>query len=184
MVREIMILPLLNDMSTDFATDEKRVLPDWQVQSSGDANVVYGIASTPAVDDGGPSSFTIKAGASVTEQGTGLSFSVECSCIDAQHLASGKTRQITEKTQATAMAKFDELALQLWFQEQLKECVRLCVLTRLRQIHRSDAQTVVQPDAQRTALQSQDLRSAEGEKAAVPPLDIQAASATLVATGG
>jgi hypothetical protein len=154
MVREIMILPLLNDLATDFATDGKKILPNWQAETSGDADALYGIVSTPIVEDGGPCAFTIKGGASVTEQGAGLSFSVECSCIDAQHLSSGKIRQIAEKTKTTAMAKFDELAVQLWFQEQLKECVRMCVLTRLRHIGRSDAAAVATAVAAPVAVPS------------------------------
>ena len=69
MVREIMILPQLNDLCKDFANDEEKVLPNWQVQSGGDADEVYAIAMTPTVDDGGPSCFVMKAQASVVEQG-------------------------------------------------------------------------------------------------------------------
>jgi len=160
MVRELMILPLLNDLSTDFAANEKKVLPNWQVQSAGDLDTVYGIASTPTVDDGGPSCFIIKAGASVAEQGAALNLSVECSCVDAQNLATGKIRQVTEKTKAMPMAKFDDLGSQLWFQDQLKECARMSVLTRMRHIPRADAQPAAAPvphvselpDAETTAL--------------------------------
>ena len=97
------------------------------------------------LDDGGPSSFLIKAAAAVIEQGAGLTLSVECSCVDAQNLATGKVRQLCEKTKAAAMMKFDDLGNQLWFHEQLKECVRLCVLTRLRHVHQSDARPAVEP---------------------------------------
>ena len=160
MVREIMVLPLLNDLSADFATDEKKVLANWQVESSGDLDAVFGIASTPALNDGGPSRFVIKAGESVAEQGVALNLSVECTCVDAQHLASGKVRQISEKTKALPIAKFDDLGSQMWFQDQLKECVRMSVLTRMRQISKADAQPAAAPvpqvsellDAKTTAL--------------------------------
>jgi hypothetical protein len=145
MVREIMILPLLNDIATDFATNARKVLPNWQVQSSGDADVVYGMATTPAVDDGGPTSFVIKAAATVMEQGGSLNLAVECSCVDAQHLSTGKIRQITEKAKSATMTKFDDLGAQMWFHDQLKECVRICVLTRLRHIRRGDIEPASTP---------------------------------------
>jgi hypothetical protein len=145
MVREIMILPLLNDLSADFAAEQKKVLSNWQIESGGDADVVYGIASTPTVNDGGPSCFIIKASVSVVEQGATLNLAVECSCVDAQNLATGKIRQVIEKTKAMPMAKFEELGSQVWYHDQLKECVRMCVLTRLRHIARPDPQPVSQP---------------------------------------
>ena len=147
MVREIMILPLLNDIAKDFSTNARKVLPNWQVESSGDADVVFGVASTPTVDDGGPTSFIIKAAATVVEQGTSLNLTVECSCVDAQHLSTGKIRQISEKTKAAMMAKFEDLAIQMWLHDQLKECVRMCVLTRLRHIPRGDRTPAPTPAA-------------------------------------
>jgi hypothetical protein len=138
MVREIMILPQLNDLCTDFATDDENVLPNWQVQSGGDADAIYAMAVTPAIDDGGPSCFTIKAGASVAEQGATLNLTVECSCVDAQNLSTGKARQICEKTKPVAMLKFDDLGSEMWFHKQLEECARMCVLTRMRYAPRGD----------------------------------------------
>ncbi len=144
MIREIMILPLLNDLATDFENAKKRVLPNWQVQSGGDTDAIYGIASTPPIDDGGPSTFIVKAGVIVAEQGATLNLSVECSCVDAQNLSTGKIRQICEKTKAVTIAKFEELSSQMWFHDQLKECVRMCVLTRMRHMPRSDAGPVLE----------------------------------------
>jgi hypothetical protein len=138
MVHEIMILPQLNDLCKDFATDEEKVLPNWQVQSGGDANEVHAMAMTPTIDDGGPSCFVIKAQASVVEQGATLNLTVECSCIDAQNISTGKVRQIYEKTKAATMVKFDDLSSEMWFHRQLEECARLCILTRMRYAPRRD----------------------------------------------
>jgi hypothetical protein len=146
MVREIMILPLVNDFVTDFATEQRRILPTWDIESGGDVDALHAIASTPIVSDGGPSCFVIKAAVSVVEQGATLNLAVDCSCIDAQNLATGKTRQITEKTKAVPMAKFDDLGSQMWFHDQLKECVRMCVLTRMRHIPRQGMGPAPQPD--------------------------------------
>jgi hypothetical protein len=141
-VREIMILPQLSSLCTDFATDDEKVLPEWQIQSGGDADTAYGMAVTPSVDDGGPSSFCIKAGATVVELGVTLNLTVECSCVDAQNLSTGKVRQIYEKTKAAAMVKFDDLGSEMWYHKQLEECARLCVLTKLRHTpsRRADAE--------------------------------------------
>jgi hypothetical protein len=143
MVREIMILPQLNELCGDFAADEEKILPNWQVQSGGDIDTAFGMAVTPAVNDGGPSCFTIKGEASVAEQGATLNLTVACSCVDAQNLSTGKVRQIHEKTKAATIAKlddlgnatmvkFDDLASEMWFHKQLEECARMCVLTRMR----------------------------------------------------
>jgi hypothetical protein len=139
MVREIMILPMLNNLRAGFETDKEKVLPNWQIQSGGDADAVWGVAETPAVDDGGPSCFIVKAGASVADQGAALNLTVHCSCVDAQNLSTGKPRQIYEKTKAATMVKFDDLASEMWFHEHIKECVRMCVLTRMRHTPRHDA---------------------------------------------
>ncbi len=144
MVREIMILPQLNDLCEDFATDEEKVLPNWLVQSGGDDDAAYGMAVTPAVDDGGPSSFTIKAAASVAEQGATLNLTVDCCCVDGQNFATGKIRQIYEKTKAATMLKFDDLANEMWFHQQLEECARMCVLTRMRHGPRRDVERAVE----------------------------------------
>jgi len=144
MVREIMILPLLNDLCEDFAADEGKLLPEWQVQSGGDIDTVYGIAVTPNLNDGGPSSFTIKAEASVAEQGATLNLTVGCSCVDAQNISTGKVRQIYEKTKAATMLRFDDLGGEMWFHKQLEECARMCVLTRMRHTPRCDADSVLQ----------------------------------------
>lgn len=143
-VRELMIVPLLNDLCEDFATDEAKVLPKWQVESDGTADTFSGMAVTPSVNDSGPTCFTIRAEASVVEQGATLNLSVACSCIDAKNMPTGKVRQIHEKTKTAAMVKFDELSTQIWFHRQLQECARMCVLTRMRQSARSDADSVPQ----------------------------------------
>jgi hypothetical protein len=142
MVRELMILPQLQDLCTDFATDEEKVLPDWQVQSGGDANELHGTAVTPLVDDGGPSCFAIRAQASVVEEGATLNLTVLCTCVDAQNFSTGKPRQIGEKTKAMTMLKFDDLASEMWFHKQLQECARMCVLTRMRYAPRRDEEFV------------------------------------------
>ena len=144
MVREIMILPQLADLCADFATDEEKVLPNWRVQSGGDDDAAHGMAVTPAVDDGGPSSFIIKAAASVAEQGASLNLTVECSCVDAQNFATGKVRQIYEKTKAATMLKFDDLANEMWFHRQLEECARMCVLTRMRHGPRRNVEAAIE----------------------------------------
>jgi hypothetical protein len=142
MVREIMILPLLNDLVADFSNERRKILPNWDIESAGDVDALHAIASTPIISDGGPSCFVIKAAVSVVEQGAALNLAVDCSCIDAQNLATGKIRQITEKTKAMPMAKFDDLGSQLWFHDQLKECARMCVLTRMRHVPRHEAEPV------------------------------------------
>ena len=43
MVREIMILPLLNDLAADFARHKRNVLPTWEVQSGGDADALVSL---------------------------------------------------------------------------------------------------------------------------------------------
>ena len=144
MVREIMILPQLNDLCADFATDEEKVLPNWCVQSGGNDDEVHGRAVTPAIGDGGPSCFTIRAVASVAEQGATLNLTVECSCVDAQNFATGKIRQIYEKTKAATMLKFDDLTNEMWFHKQLEECARMCVLTRMRHSPRRDVGLAVE----------------------------------------
>jgi hypothetical protein len=148
MVLELMILPQLNDLCADFAADDEKVLPNWQVQTGGDADTVFGMIVTPPVHDGGPSCFTIRAAASVAEKGGTLNLTVECSCVDAQNLSTGKVRQIFERTKAATMAKFDDLgnaamvkfddlASEMWFHRQLEECTRMCVLTRMRHTPRN-----------------------------------------------
>lgn len=168
MIREIMILPLLNDLVADFATDDRKVLPEWQIESGGDADVVYGSASTPALDDGGPSCFVIKAGATVVEQGVSLSLNVECSCVDSHNLPSSKVRQIIEKSKVMPMAKFDDLGSQVWLHDHLKDCVRMCVVTRMRHLPRPDA-----PPAQTGAPATEPVAAAS---LGALPIDSEAAA--------
>jgi hypothetical protein len=138
-VREIMIVPLLNDLRDDFATDGKKVLPEWQVQSDGDTDAFSGTAITPHLGASGPTCFTIKAEASVAEQGAALNLSVVCSCGDPKNTSASKFRQIFEKTKSVPLLKFDELGTHMWFHKQLEECARMCVLTKMRQSSRNDA---------------------------------------------
>jgi hypothetical protein len=145
MVRELMILPLLNDLVADFTTDERQVLPTWRIESDGDADSLHATAASPTMDDGGPSCFIIKAGVTVVDGGASLSFSVECTCIESQNLATGKTRQIIEKTKAAPMDKFEDLAVQMWFHDYLKDCVRMSVTTRMRHLPRADAAAPAEP---------------------------------------
>jgi hypothetical protein len=138
LVREIMILPMLNNLRAGFSTNKAKVLPDWQVQSGGDTDAVWGEAETPAIDDGGPSCFVVRAGASVAEQGVALNLTVRCTCVDAQNLSTGKPRQLYEKTKAATTVTFDELNCEMWFHEHIRECVRMCVLTKMRHTPRHD----------------------------------------------
>jgi hypothetical protein len=142
-VREIMIIPLLNDLHRDFAADKKKVLPEWQIQSDGDTDTVSGTAATPNLGPGVPT-FTIKAEASVAEQGAALNLSVVCSCVDSKNASAGKPRELVAKTKSVPMQKFDDLGSQMWFHKQLEECARMCVLTKMRQSSKSDAESVPQ----------------------------------------
>jgi hypothetical protein len=143
-VREIMIVPLLNDLRDGFAADGKKVLPEWQVYSDGDIDAVSGTAVAANLGDGGPTCFTIKAEASVAEQGTALNLSVVCSCGDPKDAPTSKVRQLFEKTKMAPMMKFDELGSQMWFHKQLEECARMCVLTKMRRSSKSDADCAAQ----------------------------------------
>jgi len=143
MVREIIIIPLLNDLRNDFAAARKKVLPEWQVQSDGDVDKFFATAATPNLGAGGSTYFTIKAAASVAEHGAALDLSVVCSRVDPKNTAS-QLPPLYGKTKSTPMLKFDDLGSQMWFHKQLEECARMCVLTRMRQSRNGDADCVPQ----------------------------------------
>lgn len=140
-IRDKVIIPLLNDLRDDFADDEKKVLPVWQVQSVESADVFSGVAVTPGLDAG--ACFTIQAEASVVDGGESINLSVVCPPPNSKSPSAIQLTPLYDKTEKFQTAHvFDGLGSRTWFYRQLSECARICVLTRMRQFPTSDANAV------------------------------------------
>jgi hypothetical protein len=144
MVREIIVVPLLNELRDNMAAAGKEVLPQWQVQPAADGGNFFGTATTPNLGPGGPPCYTIKAEASVGEHGAALDLSVVCFHADPTSTSTSRVPPLYDKRKSMQMLKFDELGAQIWFQEQLEECARMCVLTRMRQLVNDNVQRVAE----------------------------------------
>ena len=143
MVRDQVILPLLNGLRDNFAAHKRKVLPEWQVQSDEDTDIFSGEAATPNLDASGATCFTIKAEASVAELGEFVNLSVVCSSVNSKSTSAGQVASLFDKTaKFPTVQKFDELSSRTWFHKQLAECARMCILTRMRQLPTSDADSV------------------------------------------
>ena len=134
MVRDRIMLPLLNDLRDDFAADEERVLPEWRVQCREDADVFCGEAITPTLDAGGSTYFTISAESAVVEDGKFVNLSVVCSSVHPNDTLASQLAPLFDKaTKLPAEHGFDEWSSRTWVYKQLAECARMCVLARIRQ---------------------------------------------------
>jgi hypothetical protein len=134
LVRDSIIVPLLNDLRDDFAADEKKLLPEWKVQSTDDANTFLGTAATTALNVGRSASFLIKAEASVVEGGDFMDFSVMCSSPQSDTTSAAQLAPLFNITEKYPTAhKFDEAASRTWFYKQLTECARMCILAKMRE---------------------------------------------------
>jgi hypothetical protein len=142
MVREIIIVPLLKELHKEFATARKKVLPKWEIQSDGDGERYGATAATPNLGSGGPPFYTIKAETSLVEGGAELSMSVVCSRVDPRNTSGNRVPPLYDKTKSVPIMKLDELGSQMWFQAQLAECARMCVLTKMRQSPNDDEDCV------------------------------------------
>ena len=142
-VRDKVILPLLNDLCDDFAADEKGILPEWQVQSDEETDLFSGVAATPDLDASRSTYFTIKAEASVVEGGEFVNLSVVCSSPNSKSASATQLAPLFHKTtKFPTVQKFEELGGRTWLHEQLAECARMCILTKMRQSPTSNADCV------------------------------------------
>ena len=140
LVYDKVIMPLLGRLRDDFAVHEKGVLPPWHVQSQQDADTFLGEAATADAD--GANRFAIKAEASVAELGEFVNLSVVCSSVDPRLPSASPTTPLFEKkAKFPAVQVFDELGNRAWFHKQVTECVKLCVLTRMRELSMVGAAT-------------------------------------------
>jgi hypothetical protein len=140
MVHEKVILPLFNRLLDDFAAHPKKVLPVWDVRSKNDADRFSAEAATPSIETGAAKRFAIEAEASVTELGEFVTLSVACSMIDPKIASPGHVASLFEKkAKFPAVQIFDELGSRTWFHTQLAECVRLCVLTGIRDSNKTQS---------------------------------------------
>jgi len=134
MLRDKIMLPLLNDLCDDFATDEERVLPEWRVQCREDADAFCGVAATPMLDAGGSTCFTISAESAVVEDGDSVNLSVVCSSVHPKDTSASQLAPLFDTaTKLPVEQPFDEWSSRTWVYKQLAECARMCVLTRMRQ---------------------------------------------------
>lgn len=141
-VQKTAIIPLLNDLSDHFAADEKKILPEWQIQSDEHADKLTfrGEATTPDLTANGAKYFTIKAEASVAEQGDAVNLSVVCSWAERTNTSADQLAPLYNKTKKFLMQpKFDESGSRTWFYRHLTECARMCVLTKMRQFPATEA---------------------------------------------
>ena len=140
LVYDKVIVPLLGRLRDDFAAHEKRVLPQWQVHCRQDADTFSSEAATADAD--GATRFAIKAEASVAELGEFVTLSIVCSSVDPKlPSASPATPLFERKAKFPAAQVFDELGNRTWLHKQVTECVRLCVLTRMRELSMVGAAT-------------------------------------------
>jgi hypothetical protein len=133
MVRDKVIVPLLNDLRDDFAADEEKVLPQWQVHCCDTADALSASAETPEVDAPGPRSFAITALASVVEEGASVNLSVVCSATISHDASAGELPPLVDRATKFPAGIFDEWATRKWLHEQLAESARIAVLTKMRQ---------------------------------------------------
>lgn len=140
MVRDQAILPLLNGLRDNFAAHERKLLPEWRIRSDEDGDTFSGEAATFCVDGDGATRFTIRAEASVADLGEFVNLSVVCSSVDSKDTLASQATPLVEKTaKFPTIQKFDELSSRAWFHKQLAECVRICILTKMRQFPTCDA---------------------------------------------
>jgi hypothetical protein len=133
-VHERVIMPLLHRLRDDFATNEKSMLSGWHIQAGGDADRFQGEVTAPFLEADDGTRFAIKAEASVMEPGDFVSVSVSCSAVDPKSASASQVAPLFEKkAKFPTVQLFDELGSRTWFHAQLAECVRMCVLTSLRQ---------------------------------------------------
>jgi hypothetical protein len=134
MVRDKVIIPLLNDLRDDFAADEDRVLPQWHIRSYQRADAFSGAAATPDVGADGTKRFTIAAEASVAEDGASVDLSVVCSIGHPNDASTSQLAPLVEKATKFPAGRFDEWGSRKWLHSQLAESARMCVVTRIRQL--------------------------------------------------
>jgi hypothetical protein len=131
-VRDKVIIPLLNDLRDDFADDEKKVLPIWEVQAVNDVDTFSGVATTPSL--GAETCFTIRAEASVVKGGEFINLSVVSPTPDSKSPSAIQHVPLYDKTEKFQTEHvFDGLGSRTWFYKQLAESARICVLTKMRQ---------------------------------------------------
>ena len=134
LIREKVIVPLLNGLRDDFAADEKKVLPHWQVLAEQSDDTFSGTVATSNHDADAETCFTIKVEAAVVELGESVDVSVVCSTADPRNTSASQLAPIFDSTAKFPTAqKFDELSTQSWLHKQLVECARICVLRKMRQ---------------------------------------------------
>ncbi len=135
MVRDKIIIPLLNELRDDLANHEKKVLPNWDVRSDATIDEFSGTAVTPEVSGTGVPlpSFTITAQAATEANGTDLNMSVECSYTVAEE-SSGVRKSVPLKLRkqlSIQLVGFHEPCVRDYFCDQLAECTRLCLEARM-----------------------------------------------------
>jgi hypothetical protein len=133
MVRDKVIVPLLDDLREDFAADEEQVLPQWDVHCSETANAFVASAATPETDAPGPKSFTIAAKAAVVDEGASINLSVVCRAMMSHDASASELPPLVDRATKLPANVFDEWASRKWLHEHLAESARLCVLTKMRQ---------------------------------------------------
>jgi hypothetical protein len=134
MVRDKVIIPLLNDLREDFAADEDKVLPLWHVRSYQNGDAFAAAAATPDLDADGTKRFNIAAEASVAEDGASVDLSVVCSLGDPTDVSTSQLAPLVDKTTKFPAGRFDEWGSRKWLHCQLAESAKMCVLTRVRQL--------------------------------------------------
>jgi hypothetical protein len=133
-VRDNVVLPLLNDLHDNFAVHKRKVLPQWEIHTREDAEGLSAVAVTPNIDADETTHLTIEASASVADRGEFVSMSVVCSLVNSKSVSANRVVHLFEKTAKFLTAqKLDELSARSWYHKQLSQCVRLCVLTKMRQ---------------------------------------------------
>jgi hypothetical protein len=134
-IRDQAIIPLLNDLCADFAADEEKVLPQWEVESRQDADTFSGAVVTPCCDATGSTRFTISAESTVVDSGDSVNLSVACSLVNPNNTSADKPAPLFANTMdLPAEQKFDERNGRTWLYRQVAECARMCVVTRMRQV--------------------------------------------------
>jgi hypothetical protein len=134
MVRDQVILPLLNGLRDNFAVHERRILPEWQIESHDAADTFSVEAITPNIGSAVATRFTIRAEAAVAELGEYVNLAVVCSSVSSRDASADQTASLVEKTaKFPTIQKFDELSSRNWFHKQLAASARMCILTKMRQ---------------------------------------------------
>jgi hypothetical protein len=132
-VRDHVIIPLLKDLRDDFAADEERVLPLWNVQSQDRDDAFLATATVPDIEVSRATRLVIRAEASVADPGPSVDLSVECSSVTPNSESDSQLAPLLHSVRKLpAEQKVDERGSRTWLHKQLSECARICIVTRMR----------------------------------------------------